>query len=106
MTFIGLNIAEWAALLAIVSTLFAAMGRLFNQFQQHITAPLVEALNKLRHEIGQLERQLVSEFKRIDANAEALAQRVGRMEKVQSKEGPVPVREENHDNDCRVINEC
>lgn len=100
MTVMGLSIAELAALLGIVSVLIAATGRVLTYLRRHITAPLIEALNKLRREISQLERQLIAEFKRIDLEADGLAQRVRRMEKAKRS------KEESNDSHYRVVNEC
>ncbi|WP_314061562.1 hypothetical protein [uncultured Vagococcus sp.] len=99
MTFVGINVAEWAAFLGIMSILCAAAIKFYRMFRTHITAPLIEAVDKLRIEISQLEHYLVTEYQELKKDVEVLRSRVNSIERHYWE-----LEREVTDDDYRVIN--
>ncbi|MBP1042832.1 hypothetical protein I6N95_17585 [Vagococcus sp. BWB3-3] len=97
MTIIGLSIPEVAALLSILSLLIAAISRFYHKFKTTISAPLIEAMDKLRHEINQLEGYLVTEYETLNNKTEKLAERLRRQECQLEQKGEMTY------DDCRLV---
>lgn len=81
MKFMGINVAEWAAFLGIISIFIAAGVKFYSMFRIHITAPLIEAVDKLRVEISQLEHYLVNEYQVLSQEVNNLRYRIGAIER-------------------------
>lgn len=75
MTILGLTIAEIATLLGIISVVVAWLRKSFVAIRTQITAPLIEALNKLRIEISQLEHRLTADYQRLTMEVATLKQK-------------------------------
>lgn len=80
MMIFGLTIAEIATLLGIISILAAWLHQSVRAIRTQITAPLIEALDKLRSEISQLDQRLTAEYQRLTEEVADIKQmkKVGR----------------------------
>lgn len=76
MTILGLSIFEVSAILGIVALVVGAGLKAFNAFQTRISAPLIDALDKLRVEVNQLETCLRLEYQCLNQDVEELKQQV------------------------------
>lgn len=93
MRFLGMTLPELAALLGMISLLAGIVMKFYHMVRLQITAPLIEALDKLRAEISQLEEHLVREYKQ-------LKERMEKLEKHELVQGYDVSKEGNYD--CRV----
>ena len=81
MTIFGVSVAELAALFGVLSLLAAALTKFYTMFRNHISAPLIEALDNLRAEISQLEHYLEREYQELNSRVLHLSERLIEMEK-------------------------
>lgn len=61
MYFLGFELAEWGALIGVLSTLIALFAKGFRVVRAQITAPLIEALNDLRQELEYFKQMIQQE---------------------------------------------
>lgn len=74
MTFIGLTLQEWAALLAILGTLFGGISYIFKGI---IIKPLSDAIANLQKSIDDFREQM----KESDEDRKAIHMRISRLDK-------------------------
>ncbi|NRG47561.1 hypothetical protein HRF87_22810 [Bacillus sp. CRN 9] len=74
MTFIGLTLQEWAALLAILGTLFGGISFIFKTI---IIKPLSDAIGNLQKSIDEFREQM----KESDDDRKAIHMRINRLDK-------------------------
>lgn len=87
MNFLGITLPELAALLGMISLLAGAVMKFYQMVRLQITAPLIEALDKLRCEISQLEAYLTGEYQLLKERTEQLETYVKGQKQGKSKEG-------------------
>lgn len=97
MSIFGLSLAEVAALLSVASLVVAGIGRFYHRFRTTISAPLIDAMDKLRVEISQLEYHVVTEYEGLKSRTDDLDERLRLQERrLKKKEG------KSYD-DCRLV---
>ncbi|MFS0594238.1 hypothetical protein AB1L05_21925 [Cytobacillus horneckiae] len=74
MTFIGLTLQEWAALLAILGTLFGCISFIFKAI---IIKPLSDAIGNLQKSIDEFREQMEES----DDDRKAIHMRINRLDK-------------------------
>lgn len=61
MYFLGFELAEWGALIGVLSTLVSLFTKGFRIVRTQITAPLIAALNELRQELERFKQTIQQE---------------------------------------------
>ncbi|MBP1040094.1 hypothetical protein I6N95_03610 [Vagococcus sp. BWB3-3] len=87
MRFLGMTLPELAALFGMISLVVGAMMKFYHMVRFQITAPLIEALDKLRIEISQLEEYLIGEYRQLKDKTEQLEKSMSVYDHLKAKEG-------------------